>query len=48
MDITDVRVSGKSILDGGFSEEGLLDIQSRKLVLGADAHDIEIDFSTLN
>ena len=48
VDITDVRVSGKSILDGGFSEEGLLDIQSRKLVLGPDAHDIEIDFSTLN
>lgn len=46
--LTDVKVSGKSILDGDFPGNCRMDALSHQLILGADAHDIEIDFSTLN
>lgn len=46
--VTDLKVKGMSILDGGLSEDYSIDTKLRKLVLGADARDVEIYFSTLD
>lgn len=46
--VTDMKVRGVSILDGTLSDDYQLVPERHKLVLGPDARDIEISFSTLN
>lgn len=46
--VTDLRVKGVSVLDGTLPKDYRIDTKARKIILGADAGDISIYFSTLN
>lgn len=46
--ITDLKVRGQSIFDRELRNDYQIDLTKKKIVLGADAQDIELDFSTLD